>query len=346
MSSPKTIPGVDVASFEGPPGTWQQAAGRIKWVAVKITELQPGGTRYVNPDAAADWAYAAAKLLGRIAYLFGHPAVSPADTVSFFAETLDPLGVEDSDVIAIDLETTDGLAPAQVDAWGAEVASLLHARYGRVAVLYTYLSFAEEGNTASLGHLPLWISEPSSPPGQPIVPAPWTTWAIHQYETGGQIDKDMAAYPTVKAMAAALGKPAPQPPPQGATMKLASSVTLDGAFEVRPDRQPVTLRWAAAKDSPSLLGPAGHDAKFTAADVLLSSVNLHLSDPGVRITVTVTGADGAELNSPARDYREAGGWVMLTGLVEAVKDGSAVVTVTNFGSLPVKVTGGYWMLAG
>ena len=51
-----TLPGVDVASFQGLPSQWQPIAGAIDWAAVKITELQTNGNRYVNPDAAPDWA--------------------------------------------------------------------------------------------------------------------------------------------------------------------------------------------------------------------------------------------------------------------------------------------------
>jgi hypothetical protein len=55
---------------------------------VKITEYEPGGTKYVNPDAADDWASLHLDGKGRIAYLFGHPSVSAADTVAFFKAEL------------------------------------------------------------------------------------------------------------------------------------------------------------------------------------------------------------------------------------------------------------------
>ena len=45
----KTLKGVDVSSFQGPPADWAKAAGSIVWAAVKLTELEPDGTRYVNP---------------------------------------------------------------------------------------------------------------------------------------------------------------------------------------------------------------------------------------------------------------------------------------------------------
>lgn len=205
------LPGVDVASYQGSPGQSAGEAGKISWAAVKFTELQPPATApvpYVNPDAAADWAYLQKEKLGRMAYLFAHPSVSVAATVDLFASEVNKLGLADEDAIALDLEVTDGLGPTGVDAWSAELMAALEKKYQRKPVLYTYISFAEAGNCAHLAEYPLWISNPSQPAGKPQVPAPWKTWAIHQYSTtSGQIDRDVANYPSVAAMTAALGKP-------------------------------------------------------------------------------------------------------------------------------------------
>ncbi len=203
----KLVKGVDVASYQGPPGDWKGAAGKITWAAVKLTELEPGGTRYVNPDAAADWFWLKANKKGRVAYLFGHPSVSEKDTVSFFIGELRKLGLHNDDAAALDLEEADGRTPAQVSSWAAAVLAGLEKNLGRRPAVYTFLSFAEAGNCAGLGRYPLWIADPSSPSGKPRVPKPWTKWAIHQYDITGPIDRDVANYPSQAAMAAALGKP-------------------------------------------------------------------------------------------------------------------------------------------
>jgi lysozyme len=203
----RTQAGVDVSSYQGAPAAWHTLAGAITWAAVKITELEPGGIRYVNPDADADWAYLRRSHKGRLGYLFGHPSVSATATVNFFVTEVRKLGLERGDGVVLDLEVTDGLGPAAVDAWSADVMAALKKELGREPVLYTFLSFARAGNCGRLGRYPLWISDPSSRAGHPQVPAPWKTWAIHQHVITGPIDRDVANYASQADMARALGKP-------------------------------------------------------------------------------------------------------------------------------------------
>ncbi|HET9893714.1 MAG TPA: glycoside hydrolase family 25 protein [Streptosporangiaceae bacterium] len=197
--------GVDVSAYQGAPGAWKNDA-RFDFAAVKITELQRGGVKYVNPDAAADWAYLAQAGKGRIAYLFAHPSVAADETVDFFVSVLNPMGVAAGDAIAVDLEQTDGLSPSVVSAWAQEVTHKLSVRYGRPVILYTYIDFAREGNCSGLGGWPLWLSDPSSPAGHPDVPAPWKHAVIHQFKTAGAIDLDVAWFPSLAEMQRHLGR--------------------------------------------------------------------------------------------------------------------------------------------
>lgn len=212
-AAPALQHGVDVAVFQGDPSSWAPAAGDIDWAAVKLTELEPKNVRYVNPDAAADWSWLGTQGKGRIAYLFGHPSVSVSDTVSFFVSELNSLGLKDTDGIALDLETSDGLQAADVASWASSVLTQLESQLQRRPLLYTYIDFAAAGNCAGLGGYPLWIADPSDPAGRPHVPEPWQTWAIHQYATVDNLDRDVANYPSQAAMFAALGKRSAQPPP-------------------------------------------------------------------------------------------------------------------------------------
>jgi lysozyme len=200
-----TLAGVDVAVYQGTPGSWRAEAGAIAWAGVKISELSSAGP-YISPDAAADWAYLKAHGKGRVGYLFGHPATGPAATVSLFADELARLGLDDGDGIALDLEQSDGLPPGHVATWAGQVMAQLEHVLHRTPLLYTFLSFAQGGNCAGLGRYPLWIADPSSPAGHPRVPGPWSGWAIHQHSITGSIDRDVAAWATMAAMRGELGK--------------------------------------------------------------------------------------------------------------------------------------------
>lgn len=255
MAATKVLHGVDVASFQGAPGNWSTEAGKISFAAVKFTELQPAPAGpYVNPDAAADWAYLHQHKLGRIAYLFAHPSTGVTATVNLFARQVTKLGLADADGIAVDLEVTDGRSPSAVDTWAAGLMAALEKKYHRKPLLYTFLSFAEAGNCNKLGKYPLWISNPSRPAGQPQVPAPWKTWALHQYSTtSGKLDRDVAKYPSLAAMARALGKP------EGPEMKnIGGSLSSDLTSVRWPDSVTVVAglgtdgfvqaaRWASGK---------------------------------------------------------------------------------------------------
>ena len=203
--------GVDLSSYNGIPREWKPQAGDIAWGAVKISELSAAGP-YVNPDAAADWAALGAMGAGRVGYLFGHPAMSASATVGLFLDALRPLGIADGDMVALDLEVTDGLGPDAVAAWAGDVLRLLKRELDRIPLIYTFVAFAQEGNCAGLGGWPLWIAEPSAPPGRPFVPPPWRVHAVHQYEFGPPLDRDLANFLSLTAMRRALGKTAPKPP--------------------------------------------------------------------------------------------------------------------------------------
>jgi lysozyme len=207
------LPGVDVSTWNGPPADWRGIAGSIDWAAVKICELSSGGA-YVSPDAAADLAALKSAGKGRVCYLFGHPAMSVAATVRLFGDELGRLGLDDGDGVMLDLETTDGLSPAAVNLWALDVLRALESEHDRPPLLYTFLSFAEAGNCASLERFPLYIADPSASSGHPVVPAPWKSWAIQQTSISSPLDRDVANYPDLAAMRAALGKRKPAPAPE------------------------------------------------------------------------------------------------------------------------------------
>jgi hypothetical protein len=209
------IKGVDVASFQGEPGAWSKlpAARDAQWAGVKFTELEANGNHFVNPDAKADWDWLwyqehhEGRPMGRIAYLFAHPSRSVNDTLALFKSVTDELGLLDTDGVAIDLETTDGMSPAAVSSWARELAAEMAKLYGRRPVIYTYEDFIHQGNCDGLGNYFLWIASIRTP-GLPSIPGVWQDWFAQQYVINGAIDQDVAHFSTLAAMRAAMGRPA------------------------------------------------------------------------------------------------------------------------------------------
>jgi lysozyme len=201
--------GVDVSNFQ-PSFDWQAEKGRISFAFIKATE----GTGFTDPDFATNWRQAASVGLVRGAYHFGYPKNPAAAEVSHYLSVVRAQGLHAGDLLALDLEVTDGLTPAQVagyaQAWCAEVAQAT----GRTPVVYTFLSFAQQGNCAGLGRYPLWIAEPSAPAGHPSVPGPWKSWVFHQYGTtrvgSNTVDVDVFNGDTAALRAFANPSPAPQ----------------------------------------------------------------------------------------------------------------------------------------
>lgn len=170
--------GVDVSNFQ-PSFGWQAEKGRISFAFIKATE----GTGFTDPDFATNWRQAAAIGVVRGAYHFAHPKDPASAEISHFLSVVRAQGLHPGDLLALDLETADGLPPAQVAAYAQAWCAGVAQATGRPPVLYTFLSFAQQGNCAGLGRYPLWIAEPSAPAGRPTVPAPWKSWTFHQYGT-------------------------------------------------------------------------------------------------------------------------------------------------------------------
>jgi lysozyme len=177
--------GIDVSSFQGA-FDWQAVKGTIAFAFAKATE----GSTITDPQFARNWQQMKAIGLVRGAYHFGHPKNGAAADAGAFLSAVRAQGLEPGDLLALDLETTDGLGPAQVAEYGRNWCSKVADATGRKPIVYTFIDFARAGNCVGLGGYPLWIADPSSPASHPTVPLPWTTWHFHQYATT-LVDRDV-----------------------------------------------------------------------------------------------------------------------------------------------------------
>lgn len=156
-------------------------------MAIKATE----GTGYTSPAFQHQWLRARELGKARIAYHYNHPSLSAAAQVRYFLDRVTEVGLEDEDCLALDHETSDGMAATAVSEQAVDFRDKIQNESKCHLIVYTYLSFAESGNCIGLGDNPLWIADPSRPPGHPRVPEPWKDWLFHQYGVVRGVDADL-----------------------------------------------------------------------------------------------------------------------------------------------------------
>jgi GH25 family lysozyme M1 (1,4-beta-N-acetylmuramidase) len=198
----------DISNWQGPKAP--EAVAKNEVLAIKASE----GAGFQDPDFENNWAYAKTNEKARIAYHYFHPSVPPLVQASYFLSYVDRFGVESGDMFALDLEVTDGIPPADVAKAALAFVQEVNHQTRASTWVYTNLFMAQSGNCAGLGDSPLWIADPSSPPGKPVIPEPWKLWTAHQYGVVKGIDVDLVNVETVNQLAklgALIGDPEPDP---------------------------------------------------------------------------------------------------------------------------------------
>lgn len=194
------INGVDVSNYQK---NYAWPSG-LQFGFAKATE----GTTFTDAYFAHNWSALKSKGMVRGAYHFGHPKNDPVVEAEHFLTVVRSHGLEDGDLLALDLETTDGRAASAVAAWARTWCTHVEQRASRKPVVYTFVSFARGGDCAGLGAYPLWIAAPSYDAGKPPMPlGPWSDWSIHQY-SDSPVDRDVSKL-TV-AQLRALGSTTPE----------------------------------------------------------------------------------------------------------------------------------------
>jgi lysozyme len=194
----------DISGWNGVPNIPSLDASII---ASKATE----GTGYVSPVFQQDWINTKAAGKGRMAYHFFHPSISALAQARFFLDTVKNAKLEDGDCLMLDHESTDGLDAGSVASAAIAFRHAVEEETNCKLVIYTYINFAETGNCEGLGNSPLFIADPSSPPGHPRVPLPWHEWTMHQYGQRKGIDEDICHFTNIEDFykLAVLPKPPP-----------------------------------------------------------------------------------------------------------------------------------------
>ncbi|NUT42965.1 MAG: hypothetical protein HOV86_23560 [Thermoactinospora sp.] len=174
----RLLHGIDVSNWQGRVDWSEHAKAGVSFAFAKATE----GGDYADKFFEHNWSGMRESWLVCGAYHFARPKGDPATHAQHFLGRLQAAGgLRRGDLIALDLETNDGLPPEQVARYARRWCRYVEKHTRVRPFVYTYVYFAREGNCAGLDEYPLWIAAPNHPRGKPAVPGPWTDWTIHQY---------------------------------------------------------------------------------------------------------------------------------------------------------------------
>jgi GH25 family lysozyme M1 (1,4-beta-N-acetylmuramidase) len=180
--------GIDVSNFGGD-FNWAGTSGLSFGICRASQGLGAAGTNSPDPFLAWNWPRIKARGLARGAYHFLDPRLDGAAQASYFVQTLSAVGLETTDMLWLDNETT-GTSPAAVAACArAFMARLASLRPRNPRGVYSFWNFIKEGNCAGLGSYPLWLAIFQT--ATPAAPAPWREWTFWQSGTATDHDNDV-----------------------------------------------------------------------------------------------------------------------------------------------------------
>ncbi|MDA0633397.1 GH25 family lysozyme [Nonomuraea sp. MCN248] len=179
--------GIDVSNWQGSVDWAEHARKGVAFAFVKATE----GGDWTDHWFARNWDRMRANWIVCGAYHFARPKGDPEEQARHFLGTIRASGgLRRGDLLALDLETDDGLRPDRVARFARYWCGIVERRTGVRPFVYTFQNFAEDGNCAGLSDYPLWIASPHRPRGRPVVPRPWHDWTIHQH-ANSPIDRNV-----------------------------------------------------------------------------------------------------------------------------------------------------------
>jgi lysozyme len=179
-----TVRGVDVSYYQGHIDWPTARAAGIAFAFVRVSD----GATFVDPELGANWKGTKSAGLLRGAYQYFRPAQDPIAQADVLIRELRAAGgLESGDLPpALDIEVTDGVAPADLQrralAWLARVESAV----GRKPLIYTSPSFWEDLDPSdAFAPNPLWIAHWDTP--CPSIPTTWSRWHFWQDSDSGTI---------------------------------------------------------------------------------------------------------------------------------------------------------------
>ncbi|MDQ6742172.1 MAG: hypothetical protein M3Z97_04595 [Candidatus Dormibacteraeota bacterium] len=188
--------GVDVSSSQHSGGArinWPQVFDSgIRFAMIKATE----GNYYVNPYFAGDYSTAKGARLFTAGYHFAIPSASDGTSqADFFLDTATDSGSRATLPPIVDLEWNPydssqpcyGLSSDSMVGWVKAFKAEVLRRVRRLPAIYTSAGWWNQcaGGDGSFASSPLWVA--AYDVSDPVLPAGWSTWALWQYTSTGNI---------------------------------------------------------------------------------------------------------------------------------------------------------------
>lgn len=189
---------------------WDRAVGEggVQFAIVKATE----GVGFTDKFLARNWAELKRLGIPRGAYHFARPSQSSAeDEAAFFIGTMQTVGLEPGDLVALDMEDDQFPVGRNVSPWTLAWLRAVESALGFKPLVYTYPNYIIERRLTdpALAAYPLWFADyddPINPMG------PWPALTIHQYTASGSVPGlgasiDLDHFGGTREQLLALGKP-------------------------------------------------------------------------------------------------------------------------------------------
>ncbi|NUT39686.1 MAG: CHAP domain-containing protein [Thermoactinospora sp.] len=165
--------GVDVSNHDQ---GFDWSADNLSFGIAKVTE----GLTFTDGTFARNWSELKKNGLVRGAYHFGRPGQDPVRQADRFVAEVRKHGLEQGDLLVLDLEVTDGRPAGEVNAWARRWLERVREATGVRPMFYSSWSFART-HGEGLGDYPLWVAHYGKDKGEVEAPQPWKEWALHQY---------------------------------------------------------------------------------------------------------------------------------------------------------------------
>jgi lysozyme len=174
------LAGIDVSYYQDQPD-WNAVAATGLYFA--ITRVNHGD--FMDPEFSTNWA--AIKDVGMVrgAYQYFDPGGDPTVQATTLIDAVGTLQPGDMPAV-LDVESTDGLGPAEIAAHVTTWVDLVEAATGRRPIIYTGSYFWNDNvQSTELADHPLWIAHYTQ--NCPNLPTAWSDWTLWQYSSTGTV---------------------------------------------------------------------------------------------------------------------------------------------------------------